>query len=59
MKKENRQEPPDKSVGTVQGAKTRAKANTLTAEEREVLLKRGLSMIYGGAERAKATTDRS
>jgi hypothetical protein len=48
------QEPRDKSLGTVAAEKARSKANALTDMERDALLKKGLSIIYGGRGNAKA-----
>jgi hypothetical protein len=56
MKKE--QEPRDKTVGTVSGAKARAKGNRYTDIEREDLLKKGLSIIYGSGGHAKTHASR-
>ncbi len=52
------QEPQDKSVGTVGAEKARAKANGYTDIKREDLLKKGLSIIYGGGGNAKAHVGR-
>lgn len=52
------QEPQDKSVGTVQAEKARSKANTYADERRQSLLKKGLSIIYGGDGRGKAHASR-
>ena len=56
MKKD--QEPRDKSVGTVSAQKARARANNYTDLKREDLLKKGLSIIYGGDGHAKAHSGR-
>jgi hypothetical protein len=56
MKK--RQEPQDKTVGTIAAAKARSKANGFTDMKREALLKKGLSIIYGGSGHAKAHAGR-
>ncbi|MGA2177559.1 MAG: hypothetical protein ABSH38_21500 [Verrucomicrobiota bacterium] len=56
MKKE--QEPQDKTVGTIGAEKARSKANAFTDRKRESLLKKGLSMIYGGGGHAKAHAGR-
>jgi hypothetical protein len=55
----NDQEPQDKTVGTVHAAKARAKANNYTNTKREDLLKKGLSIIYGGTGNAKTHACRS
>ena len=47
------QEPKDKSVGTIGAEKARARANAYTETKREDLLRKGLSIIYGGDGRAK------
>jgi hypothetical protein len=51
-------EPRDKSVGTIGGEKARSKANSFTDLERQDLLKKGLSIIYGGDGTAKAHAGR-
>ncbi len=52
------QEPKDKSIGTVGAKKARARANGYTDTKREELLKKGLSIIYGGRAHAKAHVGR-
>lgn len=48
-------EPKEKSVGTIAAEKARAMSNTLSDTQREALLKKGLSIIYGGGRNAKAS----
>ena len=52
------QEPKAKSVGTIGAEKARARANAYTGIKREDLLRKGLSIIYGGEGRAKAHASR-
>jgi hypothetical protein len=53
-------EPKKKTVGTVMAEKLRAEANGISDSEREVLLKEGLRMIYGGRrQRAQQVSIRS
>jgi len=52
------QEPKHKSVGTLGAEKARARANAYTDQKREELLRKGLSIIYGGDANAKAHTGR-
>ncbi len=52
------QEPKDKSIGTVGAGKARARANGYTDTKREVLLKKALSIIYGGHGHGKAHVGR-
>lgn len=52
------QEPKDKSVGTIGAEKARARANGYTDVKREDLLRKGLSIIYGGDGRAKTHASR-
>jgi hypothetical protein len=54
----NAKEPKDKSVGTIGAEKARARANGYTNAKREDLLRKGLSIIYGGDGRAKAHAGR-
>ena len=56
--KKIQEEPRDKTVGTIGAEKARAKANAYTDIKRENLLKRGLSIIYGGGGHAKAHAGR-
>jgi hypothetical protein len=58
LKMKKKQEPRDKTVGTMAAEKARARANGFTDAKREDLLKRGLSIIYGGNGRAKAHAGR-
>jgi hypothetical protein len=51
-------EPQDKSIGTVGVEKARSKANAFTDIKREELLKKGLSIIYGGGGHAKTHASR-
>jgi hypothetical protein len=53
------QEPKDKSIGTIGAEKARARANAYPDIKREELLRKGLSIIYGGDGRAKAHAGRS
>jgi hypothetical protein len=46
-------EPKVKSAGTIMAERLRAEANGISHSEREVLLKEGLAMIYGGSINAK------
>jgi len=52
------QEPKDKTVGTIGAEKARSRANGYTDVKREELLKKGLSIIYGGGGHAKAHVGR-
>ena len=47
-----------KSRGTVIAEKARAKGNKYTDQKRSALLERGMAIIYGGPDRAKATAHR-
>lgn len=48
-----------KSIGTKIAEKFRAKANSYTDTKRQRLLERGLTLIYGGSDYAKANRGRS
>ncbi len=52
--KSQAKEPKRKTPGTVMAEKLRGEANSISASEREELLKEGLAMIYGGRLNAKA-----
>jgi hypothetical protein len=57
--KKAQQEPLDKTAGTVIAEKARSKANAYSDVKRANLLKKGLSIIYGGGGDAKAHASRS
>ena len=52
--------PKKESFGTVTAAKARARLNDVSDEQREALMRRGMSLIYGGAgnSQVKAHTRR-
>jgi hypothetical protein len=50
--------PDQKSLGTVLAEKARLRANTFSVQKRHSLLERGMAMIYGGADHAKAPASR-
>jgi hypothetical protein len=47
-----------KSRGTVIAEKARAKGNKYTDQKRSALLERGMAIIYGGPDHAKAAVNR-
>lgn len=49
---------PDETEGSRLAAETRRRANRLTAEQRREHFRRGMAIIYGGAQAAKAPGSR-
>ncbi len=45
--------PKRESFGTITAAKARARANDFSDEHREALIRRGMSLIYGGDNNSK------
>lgn len=58
VKSEKQPSAEKKTNGTIISEEERSRANRLSDTEREALFKRGMALIYGGANSEKTTADR-